>query len=73
MEIKTKLDLWQEVFFLHNNKVQCLQIDSIYIRVIALGGGEKEIEISYQLNGPTTDRFDEKDLFATKEELLKSL
>lgn len=73
MEIKTKFDLWQEVFFLHNNKVQCLQIDSIYIRVIALGGGEKEIEISYQLNGSTTDRFDEKDLFATKEELLKSL
>ena len=73
MEIKTKFDLWQEVFFLHNNKVHSFQIDSISVRVIALGGGEEEIEISYQLNGLTTDRFDEKDLFATKEELLKSL
>lgn len=73
MEIKTKYDLCQEVFFLHNNKVHFFQIDSISVRVIALGGGEEEIEISYQLNGLTTDRFDEKDLFATKEELLKSL
>lgn len=72
MEIKTKYDLWQEVFFLHNNKVHSFQIDSISVRVIALGGGEEEIEISYKLNG-LTNSFDESDLFATKEELLKSL
>lgn len=72
MEIKTKFDLWQKVFFLHNNKVHSFQIDSISVRVIALGGGEEEIAISYKLCG-LTDSFDEKDLFATKEELLKSL
>lgn len=72
MEIKTKFDLWQEVFFLHNNKVHSFQIDSISVKAIALGGGEKEIEISYKLCG-LTDSFNEKDLFATKEELLKSL
>lgn len=72
MEIKTKYDLWQEVFFLHNNKVHSFQIDSISVKVIALGGSEEEIEISYKLCG-STDSFDEKDLFATKEELLKSL
>lgn len=72
MEIKTKYDLWQEVFFLHNNKVHSFQIYSISVKAIALGGGEKEIEISYKLCG-LTDSFDEKDLFATKEELLKSL
>ena len=73
MEIKTKFNLRQKVYFMYENKVNSLQIDSIIVRVIALGGSEDEIEISYQLNGPTTDRFDEKDLFATKEELLKSL
>lgn len=72
MEIKTKYDLWQKVYLLQNNKVQSLQIDSISVKAIALGGGEKEIEISYKLCG-LTDSFDEKNLFATKEELLKSL
>ena len=37
-----------------------------------MGGGRREIEIEYQLNG-LTNSFDENDLFATKEELLKSL
>lgn len=72
MEIKTKYDLWQEVFFLHNNKVHSFQIDSISVKAIALGGGEEEIEISYKLNG-LSNSFYESDLFATKEELLKSL
>lgn len=72
MELKTKYNLWQKVYLLQNNKVQILQIDSISVKAIALGVGEKEIEISYKLNG-LTDSFDENDLFATKEELLKSL
>ena len=72
MELKTKYNLWQKVYLLQNNKVQILQIDSISVKAIALGVGEKEIEISYKLNG-LTDSFDEKELFATKEELLKSL
>ena len=72
MEIKTKFNLWQKVYLLQNNKVNCLQIDGISVKVIALGGGEEEIEISYKLCG-LTDSFDEKALFATKEELLKSL
>lgn len=72
MELKTKFNLWQKVYLLQNNKVQILQIDSISVKAIALGGGEDEIEISYKLCG-LTDSFDEKTLFATKEELLKSL
>lgn len=72
MEIKTKFDLGQKVFFLQNNKVNCLQIDCISIRVISLARYNKEIAISYQLNG-LTDLFDEENLFATKEELLNSL
>lgn len=72
MEIKTKFNLRQKVYFMWGNKVQSLQIDSISVKAIALGGGEEEIEISYKLNG-LTNSFGESDLFATKEELLKSL
>lgn len=72
MEIKTKFNLRQKVYFMWDNKVQSLQIDSISVKAIALGGGEEEIEISYKLCG-LTDSFDEKNMFATKEELLKSL
>ena len=57
---------------MHTNKVNSLQIDSIIVRVIALGGSEEDIEISYKLCG-LTDSFDEKELFTTKEELLNSL
>ena len=72
MEIKTKFNLRQKVYFMWGNKVQSLQIDSISVKAIALGGEEKEIEISYKLNG-LSNSFDESDLFATNEELLKSL
>ena len=72
MKLETKFNLRQKVYFMWGNKVQSLQIDSISVKAIALGGGEEEIEISYKLCG-STDSFDEKNLFATKEELLKSL
>lgn len=72
MEIKTKFNLGQKVYLLWNNKVVCPQIDSIIVRVIALGGGEKDISIVYELD-ELDKRFDEEVLFATKEELLQSL
>lgn len=72
MEVKTKFNLRQKVYFMWGNKVNSLQIDSIIVKAIALGGGEEEIDISYKLCG-LTDSFDEGNLFATKEELLKSL
>ena len=72
MKLETKFNLRQKVYFMWGNKVQSLQIDSISVKAIALGGGEEEIEISYKLCG-LTDSFDEESLFATKEELLKSL
>ena len=72
MEIKTKFNLRQKAYFMYKNKVNLLQIDSIIVRVIALGSSEEDIEISYKLCG-LTDSFGEKELFATKEELLKSL
>ena len=72
MEIKTKFNLWQNVYLLWNNKVVCQQIEGISVRVNALGNGEKDISIIYELVG-LDKRFDEEVLFATKEELLQSL
>ena len=72
MEIKTKFNLGQKVYLLWNNKVNCPQIDGISVRVIALGNGEKDISITYELVG-LDKRFDEEVLFATKVELLQSL
>ena len=73
MEIKTKFNLWQNVYLLWSNKVVCRQIDGISVRVEnALENGEKDISITYELVG-LDKRFDEEVLFATKEELLRSL
>ena len=72
MEIKTKFNLGQKVYLLWNNKVNCPQIDGIIVRVNALGNGEKDISIIYELV-ELDKRFDEEVLFATKEELLQSL
>ena len=72
MEIKTKFNLWQNVYLLWNNKVVCQQIEGISVRVNALGNGEKDISIIYELVG-LDKRIDEDVLFATKEELLQSL
>ena len=72
MEIKTKFNLGQKVYLLWNNKVIYPQIESISVRVDALGNGEKDISIIYELV-ELDKRFDEEVLFATKEELLQSL
>lgn len=69
MEIKTKFNAKQKVYLLHMNKVEHRKIDGIQILVNAYG----EAGIQYRLDGLYSFRFDEKDLFATKEELLKSL
>lgn len=72
MEIKTKFNLGQKVYLLWNNKVVCPQIEGISVRVNALGNGEKDISITYELV-ELDKRFDEEVIFATKEELLQSL
>ena len=51
MEIETKFNLWQKVYFMYKNKAKCLPIDNIYVRMLALGGGKKEINITYQMDG----------------------
>ena len=72
MDIKTKYDLGQSVFYMDNNKVQEGKIDRIHIWVRYNGGEDNKVRISYSLF-TTTKFYGDKELFLTKEELLKSL
>lgn len=75
MEIKTKFNVGDEVFYLKDNIVQCKPIDSITIRVYP----NDEIVIVYdfivckQEFRNVYEGKNEKQVFATKQELLESL
>ena len=71
MELKTKFNVKQKVYVLFNDKVDYRRINGIKIIVNDSG----EFGIQYRLNGLNdySFRFDENELFTTKEELLKSL
>ena len=72
MDIKTKYDLGQSVFFMKDNKVETSAIKQISIDVWYNKDKEIRMRIHYYLF--SADQFYEEDnLFLTKEELLKSL
>lgn len=72
MDIKTKYDLGQSVFFMKDNKVETSAIKQISIDVWYNKYKEIRMRIHYYLF--SADQFYEEDnLFLTKEELLKSL
>ncbi len=72
MDIKTKYDLGQSVFFMKDNKVETSAIKQISIDVWYNKDEEIRMRIHYYLF--SADQFYEEDnLFLTKEELLKSL
>ena len=72
MEIKTKYDIGQRVFFMKDNKVETSAIRQIIIDVWYNRDKDIKERTSYGLF--STDRFyEEENLFLTKEELLKSL
>ena len=72
MDIKTKYDLGQSVFFMKDNKVKTSAIKQISIDVWYNKYKEISMRIQYYLF--FADQFYEEDnLFLTKEELLKSL
>ena len=72
MDIKTKYDLGQSVFFMKDNKVETSAIKQISIDVWYNKFNEIRIKERYYLF--SGDQFyGEEDLFLTKEELLKSL
>lgn len=69
MDIKTKYDLGQSVFFMEDNRVKEDIIDSIHIDVKYLGS-KRVGKFYYRIGG---NPYLEQKLFPTKEELLKSL
>ena len=71
MDIKTKYDIGQSVFYMDNNKVKTDKIDRIHIEV-RYDPNEIKVRMSYTLF-PTTKSYIDEELFLTKEELLKSL
>lgn len=73
MTIKTEYSTYDRVYFMHDNKVHSGQIDYVY--TISFWSGKSFVtEVSYEINGySTVGKLKERDLFHTKEELLKSL
>lgn len=80
MKIETKFNIGQEVYFMCNNKAQCAEVLEIDATV---SHSSKEYsalktKCSYEVNfrntvGGGCKFYEESELFASKEELLKSL
>ena len=75
MEIKTKYDIGQSVFFMNDNRVYQGVIESFDIGFGQSISGKKYLTISYCVKTEffTDLSVSEHKLFLTKEELLKSL
>ena len=71
MDIKTKYDIGQSVFYMDSNRVKEDKIDRIRIDV-RYNAEDIKVRISYSLF-TTTKFYIDEELFLTKEELLKSL
>ena len=76
MDIKTKYDLGQSVFYMNNNQVNESVINQIFVEVRHRIGYKRnfiiDISVSYYLVN-SNRLYKERELFLTKEELLKSL
>ena len=82
MEIKTKYNINDEVYFIHDNKILHKEITSIDIRITRASTNKEEsiAMVEYTINlgfaekvrNTFTTRL-EFELFSTKEELLKTL
>ena len=70
MEIKTKFNVLDEVYFMHENKVHRAKIRALYIETYIQSPNTIKTDISYKF-GYTSKP--EELVFKTKEELFKSL
>ena len=71
MDIKTKYEPGQSVFYMDNNKVKEGAIERIHIGV-QYKWDDIKVRISYSLFA-TNKYYEDDEIFPTKEELLKSL
>ena len=76
MDIKTKYDLRQSVFYMDNNQVKESVINQIFVEVRHRIGYKRnfiiDMSVSYYIVN-SNRLYEERELFLTKEELLKSL
>ena len=76
MKIETKFDYFSKVFTMLDNKVYSFEVEKIEIYISPINHGDKfspkKIEIVYY-DYMCRNRFDDKDCYASKEELLASL
>ena len=76
MDIKTKYDIGQSVFYMDNNQVKESVINNIFAEVRYRIGYKRnfiiDMSVSYYLVN-SNRLYKERELFLTKEELLKSL
>lgn len=75
MDFKTKYDVGDSVWFMHNNKVQNKKIESINVNMDSVGVYKYYNIVVHDLMPikQSMKKFEEKDLFETKKELLNSL
>jgi len=78
MEIKTKFDVGDKVWFMDSNKATEAEIWEVYIKQYNVLGtnGRKEINITYMLKNLHLcyiGTFHEGKIYASKEELINSL
>ena len=76
MDIKTKYDLGQSVFYMNNNQVNESVINQIFADVRYRIGYKRKVNVEVSVSYYLVDSnllYEEGKLFLTKEELLKSL
>lgn len=66
MVVQTKFNVGDKAWFMLENKPNCVDITGLNISIYESGNVEIEYTLHY-------DKLKEENLFATKEELLKSL
>lgn len=74
MEIRTKFELGQCVFFIYSEKIVYREVVSVYITITNKEGAE-DLDISYLLKDDFGElyKYDEKELFLSKADLLNTL
>ena len=69
MEVETRYTIGDFIWMVYNNKVCEFVIDGVFVDA----GRDKNISIKYSLCNHSNERYDENQLYDSKEELLKSL
>lgn len=74
MDLRTLFHIGQRVFFIYSEKIVYGEVVSVYITVTNKEGTE-DFDISYLLKDDFGElyKYDEKELFSSKEELLNAL